>query len=105
MPWHFGRNAVSTGEVWSGGKFIWNEKALLRCAGEVTEDRNGLNRTRRQIVQLAAAGRSSFMDIFKGLAAFEEYPFLGDTGCQRQLDFLIRKGILIRSGEEYKLKQ
>ena len=74
------------------GNLSGMKKALFRCAGEVTEDRNGLNRTRRQIVQLAAAGRSSFMDIFKGLAAFEEYPFLGDTGCQRQLDFLIRKG-------------
>ena len=81
------------------------KKALFRCAEEVTVDRNGLNRTQRQIVQLVAEGRSSFMDIFKGLDAFEEYPFLGDTGCLRQLELLVRKGILIRSGEDYKLKQ
>ena len=81
------------------------KKALFRCAEEVPEDRNGLNRTQRQIVQLVAEGRCSFMEIFKGLAAFEEYPFSGDTGCQRQLEFLVRKGVLIRRGEDYKLKQ
>ena len=33
------------------------KKALFRCAEEVTEDRNGLNRTQLQIVQLVAEGR------------------------------------------------
>lgn len=81
------------------------KKALFRCAEEVSEDKDGLNRTQRQIVQLVAEGRCSFMEIFQGLDAFEEYPFLGDTGCQRQLELLIRKGILTRSGDDYKLKQ
>ena len=79
------------------------KKAMFRCAEEVTEDRNGLNRTQRQILKLVADGRHGFMEIFKGLAAFEEYPFLGDTGCQRQLDQLVRDGFLLRSGNRYDL--
>ena len=34
------------------------------------------------------------MEIFKGLDAFEEYPFLSDTACQRHLELLVQKGCL-----------
>lgn len=78
------------------------KKALLRCIDEIP-DRNGLSRTQRQILKLVADGRHSFMEIFKGLAAFEEYPFLGDTACQRLLDQLVRNGFLIRRETHYEL--
>ena len=76
------------------------KKALLRCIDEIP-DRNGLTRTQRQILQLIADGRHGFMEIFKGLADFEEYPFLGDTACQRLLDQLVREGFLRRNGNGY----
>ncbi|MBO4631253.1 MAG: DUF1835 domain-containing protein [Lentisphaeria bacterium] len=79
------------------------KKALIRCAEEVQEDENGLNRTRRQILQLVASGCRSFQAIFKGLAALEEYPFLGDTACQRLLDDLVRRGLLELGPEGYRL--
>ena len=79
------------------------KKALFRCAEDVSVDKDGLNRTQRQIVQLVSEGHSSFMEIFKGLDAFEEYPFLGDTGCQRLLDQLVRNGYLLRHGDRYEL--
>ena len=43
------------------------------------------------------------MEIFKGLDEFEEYPFLGDTACQRLLDQLVRNGFLKRFGNGYSL--
>ncbi len=76
--------------------------ALLRCVDEIPAP-NGLTGTHRQILKLVAGGRHSFPAIFKGLSAFEEYPFLGDTACQRQLDDLVRKGFLVRHGEFYEL--
>lgn len=76
--------------------------ALLRCIDEIP-DRNGLTRTQRQILQLVAGGRHEFIEIFQGLADFEEYPFLGDTACQRLLDQLVRNGFLIRRGNGYEL--
>ena len=78
------------------------KKALLRCVDEIP-DRNGLSRTQRQILKLVADGRGAFTEIFRGLADFEEYPFLGDTACQRLLDDLVRKGFLIRRGDLYEL--
>ena len=69
------------------------KKALIRLADEVP-DSHGLTRTHRQILQLVSAGRSSFAEIFKGLDSFEEYPFLGDTACQRHLELLTEKGFL-----------
>lgn len=80
------------------------KKALIRCADEMP-DQNGLTRTQRQIMQLVAAGRHSFPEIFKGLDAFEEYPFLGDTACRRQLEVLVRKGLLKRRHDDYDLRQ
>ena len=74
------------------------KKALLRCADEVP-DQNGLNRTQRQILQIVTGGKRSFVEIFKGLDAFEEYPFLGDTACQRLLDQLVEKGLLAITSE------
>ena len=74
------------------------KKALLRCAEEVP-DSDGLNRTQRQILQIVASGKRSFVEIFKGLDAFEEYPFLGDTACQRLLDQLVEKGLLAVTAE------
>ena len=67
--------------------------ALLRCADEVP-DQNGLSRTQRQILQIAAGGRRSFLEIFSGLDAFEEFPFLGDTACRRLLEQLVGRGLL-----------
>ena len=78
------------------------KKALLRCVEEIP-DRNGLTRTRRQILQLVSTGRHAFREIFEGLADFEEYPFLGDTACRRQLDQLVLDGFLIRCGDRYEL--
>ena len=78
------------------------KKALLRCVDEIP-DKNGLTRNQRQILKIVADGRHSFMEIFKGLDAFEEYPFLGDTACQRQLDLLVHKGFLVRCHENYEL--
>ena len=78
------------------------KKALLRCVDEIP-DRNGLTRTQRQILSLVAGGRHAFMEIFRGLADFEEYPFLGDTACQRLLDQLVRNGFLSRRGDRYEL--
>ena len=78
------------------------KKALLRCIDEIP-DRNGLSRTQRQILKLVADGRHGFMEIFKGLDDFEEYPFLGDTACLHLLDHLVRNGFLIRNGNGYDL--
>ena len=78
------------------------KKALFRCAEDVP-DENGLTRTRRQILQLVAEGNHTFTAIFKGLAALEEYPFLGDTACQRHLEILIAEGRLVRRNERYEL--
>lgn len=69
------------------------KKALYRCAEEIP-DKEGLTRTQRQILQILSAGCCSFAEIFKGLDNFEEYPFLGDTACQRLLDQLLEKGFL-----------
>jgi hypothetical protein len=74
------------------------KKALLRCADEVP-DQNGLNRTQRQILQIVTGGNRSFVEIFKELDAFEEYPFLGDTACQRLLDQLVEMGLLAITSE------
>lgn len=78
------------------------KKALLRCMDEFP-DRNGLTRTQHQILKLVASGCHGFMEIFKGLDDFEEYPFLGDTACQRLLDQLVRNGFLIRNRDGYEL--
>lgn len=78
------------------------KKALFRCIDEIP-DRNGLSRTQRQILELVAAGCRSFMEIFQGLDAFEEYPFLGDTACMRQLDKLVQSGFLTRRGDDFEL--
>ena len=77
-------------------------KALLRCADEIPDFR-GLTLTQRQILELVAAGRHSFAEIFAGQSAFEEYPFLGDTACQRLLDQLVQNGFLVRNGDNYEL--
>ena len=80
------------------------KKALLRCADEIP-DSSGLNRTRRQILKLAAEGCGSFIEIFKGLDRFEELPFLGDTACLRHLDFLTENGFLVRENDCYKIAE
>ena len=69
------------------------KKALLRCAEEVP-GADGLNRTQRQILQIAAKERCTFREIFTNLSAFEENPFLGDTACLRLLDDMCHKGLL-----------
>ena len=79
------------------------KKALFRCAEEIQTDEKGLNRTQRQIVKLVSEGNHTFPAIFRGQAALEEYPFLGDTACQRILDDLTRRGFLLRSDEGYRL--
>ena len=78
------------------------KKALLRCIDEIP-DQNGLTRTQRQILELVADGRHEFVKIFEGLDDFEEYPFLGDTACQRLLDQLVQNGFLLRSENRYEL--
>ena len=78
------------------------KKALRRCAEELP-GKDGLTRTQRQLLQLIAAGKHSFVEIFKGFDAFEEFPFLGDTACQRHLDFLAEKGFIIREGDSYRI--
>ena len=84
------------------GRLPKMRKALLRCIDEIP-DQKGLTRTQRQILELVAGGRHTFMEIFKGLDDFEEYPFLGDTACQRLLDQLVRNGFLTRSADCYEL--
>ena len=69
------------------------KKALLRCAEELPGP-DGLNRTQKQILQIVSSGKRSFEEIFSGLDAFEEYPFLGDTACLRLLDSLLQKRLL-----------
>ena len=69
------------------------QKALLRCAEEVP-DKNGLSRTQRQILQIVANKSCSFEEIFKMQSVFEEFPFLGDTACQRLLDDLVSRELL-----------
>ncbi|MBO4632291.1 MAG: DUF1835 domain-containing protein [Lentisphaeria bacterium] len=56
------------------GRLPKMRKALLRYIDEIP-DRKGLSRTQRQILELVAGGRHTFMEIFKGLDDFEEYPF------------------------------
>ena len=80
------------------------QKALLRCAEEFP-DGNGLTRTQRQLLEIVSSGLGIFPEIFKGLDAFEEYPFLGDTACERHLEALVRKGFLVRCGERYELSR
>ena len=90
------RNAkemIETADTLSPERLPQMKKALLRCAEELP-DQNGMTRTQRQILQLVNSGCRSFMEIFKGLDAFEEYPFLGDTACQRHLEDLVQKGFL-----------
>ena len=69
------------------------QKALWRCAKELP-DHEGLSQTQRNILEIAGKKPSSFIEIFKGLDAFEEFPFLGDTACQRLLDDLTARGFL-----------
>ena len=93
---YLSRNAERMTQLAEQGNFARlpeMKKALLRCADEVP-DQNGLNRTQRQILQIVASDKHSFVEIFKGLDTFEEYPFLGDTACQRLLDQLVEKGLL-----------
>ena len=78
------------------------QKALMRCAEELPGP-DGLNRTQHQILKLVAGGNHSFMEIFKKLSSFEEYPFLGDTACQRHLDFLTANKFLTIKNNEYYL--
>ena len=79
------------------------QKALIRCADEVPNTA-GLNRTQRQILQIAEQGEYSFEEIFKKLDDFEEYPFLGDTACLRLLDDLQNRGFLkMTPGKRYQL--
>ena len=80
------------------------KKALLRLADDVP-DEEGLTRTQRQILQLVSRGCSCFREIFTGFDAFEEYPFLGDTACQRHLDFLTAKGFLSFENQHYKIAE
>ena len=75
-------------------------RALLRCADEIP-DQNGLTLTRRRILQLVSNGCTSFAEIFNNLTAMEEYPFSGDTACQRNLDYLTGKKLLKYSGGKY----
>ncbi|MBO4303590.1 MAG: hypothetical protein J6A21_03295, partial [Lentisphaeria bacterium] len=63
----------------------------------------GLTRTQRQMLEIVSSGKTSFLEIFKGLDDFEEYPFLGDTACKRMLEELVDKGLLSRCGENYGL--
>ena len=78
------------------------KKALLRCADELP-DRDGLNRTQHLMLELLSQKPLSFMEIFKGLDTFEEYPFLGDTACKRYLDILESKGIITCREGIYKI--
>ncbi len=81
------------------------KKALIRCAGELP-DKSGLTRTQRNILTLVARGKHSFTEIFKGLSEFEEYPFLGDTSCLRNLETLTGKGLLeVRDGSYFVPRQ
>lgn len=68
-------------------RLIPMQKALRRCAAEVP-DKDGLTQTQRNILTLVSSGKHSFLAIFKGLSDLEEYPFAGDTACQRNLDKL-----------------
>lgn len=86
----------------SFGRLPKMKKALLRCIDEIP-DGSGLTRTQRQILKLVADGRGTFAEIFRGQADFEEYPFLGDTACQRLLDDLVRKGFLLFREDRYEL--
>ena len=80
------------------------KKALFRCAEEVP-DSDGLNRSQRQILAMTAEKSLTFIEIFKTLPDFEEYPFLGDTACQRLLDALVQKGLLeCRNGKYSSLR-
>ena len=67
------------------------KKALGRCADEIPDQEN-LTRTQRQILQILSKKNCSFAEIFQALDEFEEYPFLGDTACQRLLNDLVIKG-------------
>ena len=67
------------------------KKALRRCADEIP-DQESLTRTQRQILQILSQKSCSFVEIFQALDEFEEYPFLGDTACQRLLNDLVKKG-------------
>ncbi|MBR2872691.1 MAG: DUF1835 domain-containing protein [Lentisphaeria bacterium] len=105
--WHFfqTRDARNLRQLAKQEKFTTlpaMKQALLRCADEIP-DSDGLTRTQYQILQLVAAKKSSFKEIFTGLDKFEEYPFLGDTACQRYLDDLVSKGLLICEQEYYSL--
>ena len=80
-------------EAEKSGNLSKMKKALLRCAEEIPAP-DGLNRSQRQILQLISSGKSSFDEIFSGVAAFEEFPFLGDTACLRLLEDLQRKGMI-----------
>ena len=78
------------------------KKSLYRCIEEIP-DRNGFTRTERQIIQLISEGKHNFPEIFKGLDRFEEHPFLGDTACQRILDRLVIRNVLVCKQGQYDL--
>ncbi len=98
LAWQaFARKDAKAMEQLAGEKNFSNlpqmKKALRRCAEEVP-GADGLNRTQRQILQIAAKERCTFREIFTNLSAFEENPFLGDTACLRLLDDMCRRGLL-----------
>ena len=76
------------------------KQSLVRCLDELP-DQNGFTRTERQILQLIFGGKHTFPEIFKGLDRFEEFPFLGDTACQRILDRLVIRKVLVCKQEQY----
>ena len=80
------------------------QEALCRSAEEFP-DGQGLTRTQRRILQLVGAGKSSFKEIFTGLDAFEKYPLLGDTACQRLLDHLTERRLLTCTAGRYTLTE
>lgn len=66
---------------------------LARYAADHPLD-GGLGRSREQLLQIVAAGRHAFADIFRGFDAYEEHPFLSDVMCRHLLADLVAAGRL-----------
>ena len=67
--------------------------AVLRMLEELPSTRNGLSRSERAALGMIADGAAAPHEIFAGVQALEERPFMGDWSCWRLLARLARPPI------------
>ncbi len=76
-------------------------EALERFAEE-TPDASGLGRTQRELLLRVRTGANTPFAVFKGMDAYEKYPFMGDAQCWNLLDDLAARGLITITGSDGK---